>query len=302
MTIKSRERVRKFGEVFTPQNIVADMVDLCEPHISQPSFRVLEPACGNGNFLVEILNRKFLHSEHALDCIMSIGSLYGVDILPDNIEECHNRLLELVPESLRFFARARFRRNIVQGDFLNGQDKIWFLKKEALMLDYEKAVMIDPDNLDKEWRKQACLTLACMDALAEARRELDRAKEDYSLVVAEVDKVIRESADKKPTEKALEGLVLTDPRVMEASNRVIAAKYDVNMLEAARSGLDSKREALSNLVKLHGMGYFAEPEADIVSRGVLDDMREQEVKRKVQKSLSKSGKSEETPRSRRTKE
>lgn len=193
MIIKSRERVRRFGEVFTPQHIVAAMVDLCEPHISQPSFRVLEPACGNGNFLVEILNRKFQHSEHALDCIMSIGSLYGVDILPDNIEECHKRLLELVPESLRFFARARFRHNIVQGDFLSGQDKIWFLKKESLMFDYEKAVRIDPDNLDKEWSRQAQLTLACMEALADARRDLDSAKEDYALAVAEVDKGIRES-------------------------------------------------------------------------------------------------------------
>ena len=56
--IKSKKRVKKFGEVFTPEFIVKQMCDLCEPTISQVDRKVFEPTCGNGNFLVEILNRK----------------------------------------------------------------------------------------------------------------------------------------------------------------------------------------------------------------------------------------------------
>lgn len=148
-------------------------------------------------------------------------------------------------------------------------------------LDYEKMVQIDQDNLDLEWVKQPENVLLCMKSLAEARKELDRAKENYSLVVAEVDREYRESADKKPTEKALEGLVLMDARVQEASAELIDAKYNVNMLDAAKSGLENKREALANLVKLHGMGYFAEPEADIVARGEIEDIRQEAARKKI---------------------
>jgi len=56
--IKSKRRVKEFGEVFTPEFIVKQMCDLCEPTISQVDKKVFEPTCGNGNFLVEILNRK----------------------------------------------------------------------------------------------------------------------------------------------------------------------------------------------------------------------------------------------------
>lgn len=146
---------------------------------------------------------------------------------------------------------------------------------------YEEAVKIDPYNLDKEWVKQAEYTLTCMEALAEARKELDLQKELYDLTVADVDREIRESADKKPVEKAIEGLVALDTRVQQAKKDVMDAKYNVNMLEAARAGLENKREALTNLVKLHGMSYYAEPDADIQARGELEDMRQQAVREKV---------------------
>lgn len=153
-----------------------------------------------------------------------------------------------------------------------------YMKKE---FDYGEAVKIDPYNLDKEWEKQTEYTLACMEALADARKELDIQKENYELVVAEVDREIRESADKKPVEKAIEGLVLMDPRVQEAKVELIEAKYNVNILEAARAGLENRRDALTNLVKLHGMGYYAEPEADVQARGELEEIRQQAVRNKI---------------------
>lgn len=147
--------------------------------------------------------------------------------------------------------------------------------------DYTQAVKIDPYNLDKEWQDQADNVLICMQALARARREFDKAKEAYELVVAEVDREIRETSDKKPSEKAIESMVLLDERVQEAQAALIETRYNINMLEAARAGLDNKRDALTNLVKLHGMGYYAEPQADIEARGSLEDIRQQAVTKKV---------------------
>ena len=125
-TIKSKKRVRDFGEVFTPSWLVSDMCDLAEPDISDPAKTVLEPACGNGNFLVEVLRRKLKNCKNDEQMIMAVGNLFGVDILPDNIHECHGRLLNFLPLHLWGEAKTIFERNIIQGDFLK-PETIWFL-------------------------------------------------------------------------------------------------------------------------------------------------------------------------------
>lgn len=165
-----------------------------------------------------------------------------------------------------------------------------------MVFDYSEMVKIDPFSLDKEWQQQAAYTLFCMEALALARKEYDKQKEELELITAEVDKEIRETADKKPSEKAIEGMVLLDSRVQQAKKSLIDCRYNVNMLEAARAGLDNKRDALTNLVKLHGMGYFAEPDADIEARGELDEMRQEAIVKKV-----KINKANNTPQIRRKK-
>lgn len=119
---KSRERVKKFGEVYTPGWMVQKMCNMLEDENGGAECwrgTVLEPACGTGNFLVEILKRK-----------LSIGmteteaaeTLFGIDILADNIEESIQRLTNLAPT-----AESIFRKNIVQGNFLKPEG-IWFLE------------------------------------------------------------------------------------------------------------------------------------------------------------------------------
>ena len=119
---KSKQRVKQYGEVFTPNWMVKKMCDMLETENGGAKCwrgTVLEPACGTGNFLVEILKRK-----------LSIGmteteaaeTLFGIDILPDNIEESIQRLTELAPT-----ADNIFRKNIVQGNFLKPEG-IWFLE------------------------------------------------------------------------------------------------------------------------------------------------------------------------------
>lgn len=99
--VNSRQRVVDHGEVFTAQREVNAMLDLVKQETERIDSRFLEPACGNGNFLAEVLNRKLAvvnnrynksQAEWERNALLSVGSIYGVDILEDNAEECRERL------------------------------------------------------------------------------------------------------------------------------------------------------------------------------------------------------------------
>ena len=105
--IKSRERVSQHGEVFTALREVNAMLDLVKPETERIESRFLEPACGNGNFLAEILRRKlnilsthFSRSriDYEFNAIVAVGSIYGIEIQIDNVEECRERLLGIFRE------------------------------------------------------------------------------------------------------------------------------------------------------------------------------------------------------------
>jgi len=102
--IKSKDRVTNHGEVFTHEREVNGMLDLVKNETERLDSRFLEPACGTGNFLVAILSRKLLvlkqkyqksQPEYEKYGIIVISSLYGIDLLVDNIEECRSRLCEI---------------------------------------------------------------------------------------------------------------------------------------------------------------------------------------------------------------
>lgn len=100
--IKSKDRVSEFGEVYTPDKTVKDMMN--QEKIKEESYRLqskwLEPACGNGNFLVEMIDRKMQAAEpeedYDLGVIKAIASIYGVDIIPDNVHQAKQRMLEII--------------------------------------------------------------------------------------------------------------------------------------------------------------------------------------------------------------
>ena len=102
--IKSKKRVAERGEVFTNEREVNAMLDLVKEETENIESTFLEPACGDGNFLSEILRRKlnivYNRYKKELDnyemySIIAISSLYGVDILQDNVDICINRLYEI---------------------------------------------------------------------------------------------------------------------------------------------------------------------------------------------------------------
>ena len=99
--IISKKRVADHGEVYTSEREVKAMLDLVKSETERIDSRFLEPACGNGNFLIEVLKRKlgvvtrnYSHSrvEYEVYALLAISSLYGIDILEDNVEACRDRL------------------------------------------------------------------------------------------------------------------------------------------------------------------------------------------------------------------
>lgn len=95
--VKSRQRVADHGEVFTAEREVKAMCDLVKSETERIESRFLEPACGNGNFLAEVLRRKLAvvksrygknPSDYERYSVLAVTSIYGVDILADNAQEC----------------------------------------------------------------------------------------------------------------------------------------------------------------------------------------------------------------------
>lgn len=102
--VKSKKRVADHGEVFTAEREVDAMLDLVKQETERIESRFLEPACGDGNFLVKILERKLTvvdgrYSKSQLEweryAVLAVSSIYGVDILQDNVEECRKRLFAI---------------------------------------------------------------------------------------------------------------------------------------------------------------------------------------------------------------
>ncbi len=131
--VKSAQRVADHGEVFTPAWMVEAMLDLVKDETERIDSRFLEPACGSGNFLVQILKRKILAVELKYGrsdfekrhyALLGLMCIYGIELLPDNIAECRANLLEIFAGYLNIgetddLYRAAFyvlSQNLVHGD------------------------------------------------------------------------------------------------------------------------------------------------------------------------------------------
>ncbi len=143
--IKSRQRVADHGEVFTAPREVNAMLDLVKQETERVDSRFLEPACGDGNFVVEILRRKLAAAkkratpprkkspdplEYERQSVIAIASIYGIDLLSDNVQACRKRLYDIwnaeyeavcgkeTDEACRKAVRFILSRNIVCGNAL----------------------------------------------------------------------------------------------------------------------------------------------------------------------------------------
>lgn len=137
--IKSKERVAERGEVFTAEREVNAMLDLVKDECLRPDSRFLEPACGDGNFLSAILKRKLAEvsrkykkstRDYEKQAVVAISSLYGIDIMRDNVEACRERLYAIwneeytarckndASDETREAVRFIIRRNVINGNAL----------------------------------------------------------------------------------------------------------------------------------------------------------------------------------------
>ena len=110
--VRSKDRVKELGEVFTPAALVSAMLDKMPADNWLPDKTWLEPSCGTGNFLVQILERKLAAGHPPLQ---ALATLYGIDIMEDNVVESRRRLKEIVSID---GADAILLRNIRQADAL----------------------------------------------------------------------------------------------------------------------------------------------------------------------------------------
>ena len=133
--VKSKQRVADHGEVFTPAWLVEAMLDLVKEETERINSRFLEPACGSGNFLVPILQRKLAAVEKKYSnsdferrhyALLALMCIYGIELLADNIDECRANLLEVFSEYLRLdlsddlyrAAESVLTQNVIHGDAL----------------------------------------------------------------------------------------------------------------------------------------------------------------------------------------
>ena len=133
--VKSKKRVADHGEVFTPAWMVEAMLDLVKEETERIDSRFLEPACGSGNFIVQILKRKLAAVEVKFGksdferqhyALLGLMCIYGIELLADNIAECRANVLDVFAEYLNIDETADLYRaathvlseNLVHGDAL----------------------------------------------------------------------------------------------------------------------------------------------------------------------------------------
>lgn len=133
--VKSKQRVVDHGEVFTPSHIVNAMLDLVKDESERIDSRFLEPACGEGNFLVQVLHRKLATVESRYGkneferrhyALLALMCIYGIELLEDNAELCRENLLDIFSDFIqgedadvwRHAAEHVLALNILQADAL----------------------------------------------------------------------------------------------------------------------------------------------------------------------------------------
>lgn len=177
--IKSKERVRDKGEVFTNEREVNAMLDLVKNETERIDSRFLEPACGSGNFLVEVLRRKLFvvkekykksQTEYERNSLIALSSIYGVDIMEDNVEDCRKRLLNIYSSEYTTLFKSKvnvqvlevaefmLEKNILCGDALtmlqtNGDPIVfaeWTAVNGVMMKrkDYTLAKLLESENIN----------------------------------------------------------------------------------------------------------------------------------------------------------
>lgn len=156
-------------------------------------------------------------------------------------------------------------------------------------MNYEMDVTPDESALDVEWLEQPALTLKYGMNCAKARDALDRCKEKLELVKAELDASIRKHPERrdiqKLTEAVVQNAIITDTYYQDTMEEYLQAKNEYEIARVALSAVEAKKAALENLVRLHGMNYFAGP---AVPRDLTKEWASQERIKKADEGVKRA--------------
>lgn len=145
-----------------------------------------------------------------------------------------------------------------------------------MSIDYEADINIDETALDVEWLDQPRKMFQYCKHAARMRKEADLAKEAVDVEKAKLDREIRSNPDQfgidKITEAVVQSTILAHPRYQRKMGEFIGARYELDMAQNAIRAFEQRKTALENLVRLHGMSYFAGP-------GVPRDLTKEREKR-----------------------
>ena len=158
---------------------------------------------------------------------------------------------------------------------------------------YEKEVEINPNALDIEWLQQPSLFLKYSEAAAEARRDLDLAKERLDVIRAQIDKEIREDPEKfgvkKITEAVVSNTIVVQEKYRQVYQEYVDLKYQADLLTRVVSAFDQRKSALENLVRLYGQSYFAGPqEPRDLGMEWEKKIKERSAQRKIRRRLKRN--------------
>ena len=225
--VKSRKRVADHGEVFTADREVKAMCDLVKQETERIESRFLEPACGNGNFLVEVLLRKLKvvkdrYRKSIFDyekySILAITSLYGVDILEDNAKECRERLFNIWKEEYKQATKNNpdkncseavkyiLNKNIICGDALT------MLKNDGQPIIFSEWSMVMGSKLKrKDYRFDVLLKENNDSSMYESHDQLSLFDDDASYV----DYWTIDDITKQPIPKPIKEYPLTEYKAVQ---------------------------------------------------------------------------------------
>lgn len=174
-----------------------------------------------------------------------------------------------------------------------------------MALDYEQDIRIDADALDLEWLDQPRLMLRYSKELAKAEREQNRLKEKLAVTEAQLDRDVRLTPGDyipmdpktgtpkfKITEAVVRGCVIQDDDYKEVHEELIQAQFEVKVLKGAVDAIQQRKDALQDLVRLHGQNYFAGPK-------VPRDLAKEVASRETQQAYNRKKSNEAVSRKRR---
>ena len=167
--------------------------------------------------------------------------------------------------------------------------------KELENFDYEKEVEIDPENLDVEWLEQPHKMRKITKLQAYLKKKMDLAEEKMDLVKADIDRSIRENPEKygittKLTETLITNTIKQQDEYKDAHLEYLDVRYEYECAKGAVIAFEQRKASLENLVKLHGMSYFAGPK---IPRNIKEEVenyrakRDQELNKRIGKTLKR---------------